>query len=266
VKVRGLIKENALRYKSSRWMNSEGQTISTCSVYDKTQVEVLVENPMRKQTVTGLIKVVIYKDNALLPDERVKEESRILTSPPLSTGRISTGFSPEQESGYHYMIFIEGKQTYVQPKSFPPRLYASKSETALILVDPSNSGLTASTVTFSGKLIEADTGHGIDGAKIHIYDTRHMRRDNRMASGTTGSEGGFTIERIAKKMHWWNDTVQIYAKFEGDDVYKPSTSSPYTISMAQVPRDSDRTLFKELEVFSRLLSYKNKRIERHEPK
>ncbi len=229
-----MTKEPLLQYKSSRWINPDGRTISTCLVYDPVHVEVLVENPMRKQTVTSLIKVLIFKDNAILPDEKVKEESRILTLPPLSTGTISVRFTPVQESGYHYMVLIEGEKTFDQPKQFPPRLYASRKKSILILNEPSNGVLPGSTVTFAGKLVSTDAGDGITGAKVHIYDTRHMRRDNLMASGTTGNDGTFIIERIVKRMHWWDHNVEIYAKFEGDDVYKPSISNQCSVNLAPI--------------------------------
>jgi len=224
-----LTKEPVLQYRSSGWMNSDGQTISTCLVYDPVQIELLVENPMRKQTTTSLVKVAIFRDNGILPDDKVKEESRIMTLPPLSNRTISIYFSPKQESGYHYTIFIEQEKVYDQPRKFPPRLYASRRETAIILDDPSNDFLAGSPVTLAGKLVSADTGEGISDAKINVYDIRHMRRDNLMGFGTTENDGTFIIERITKGTHW-TKTVEIYAKFEGDDVYKPSTTSPLSLS------------------------------------
>jgi len=232
--VRCLAKEPVLQYKSSRWVNSGEETISACLVYDPVQVEVLIENPMRKQMVTSLVKVMVYKDNAYLPDERVKEESRIVTLPLLSTGTLSIRFTPEQESGYHYTIFIEGKGVYNQPKGFPPRLHASKRESVLMLDEPSNGVSAGLAVAFTGRLVSADTGEGIAKAKIYIYDVRHMRKDNLMTSETTGDDGAFIIERTARGMHWWDHNVEIYAKFEGDDVYKPATSNQYSISLAQI--------------------------------
>jgi len=225
-----LTKEHTLQYKSSLWANSDRQTISTCSVYDEVQVEVFVENPTRKQTITSLVRVAIYRDKALSFDEIAKKESRLLTLYPFSTGKISISFSPKRESGYHYVVFIEGKETFTQPKRFPPRLYASKKETTLILNKPLSNVLTGSRFTLTGKLVSADTGESIEAAKIRIYDVRHMRPDKVIDSGTTASDGIFSTERIAKKMHWWNNTAEVYAKFEGDDVYKPSKSNQYAVN------------------------------------
>ena len=235
-KVKTLAKDPELEYKSSRWMNSDGRTISTCLVYDPVQVEVQVENPMRKQAVTSIIKIVIYKDRALLPDNKVKEESRILSLLPLSTGTISASFTPTEESGYHYTILIEGNQAYSQPRHSPPRLFASRRESTLILDEPSGGVPAGSTLTLTGRLLSTDTGEAIDGAKIYIYDVRHMRRDSLISSGITGNDGIFNIGKIAKKMHWWDGTAEIYAKFKGDDVYKLSTSNPRSISVSQMRR------------------------------
>jgi len=217
-----------LQYKSSRWMDSDGRTISTCLVYNKVQVEVLVENPARKQTITSLIKAAIFRDIPHGLDERVKEESRLLTLPPTSTGTISISFIPRQESGYYFTIHVDGKGAHNQLEHSPHRLYASRSETALTLDELTSSRLTGSTVTFTGKLVKSDTGEGIAGADIYIFGSDKVK-NKLMASGTTGGDGTFSIEWIAEKIEWWDSAVETYAKFKGDDVYKPSTSNQYTI-------------------------------------
>jgi len=233
-----LAKDTELQYKSSRWVGPDGQTISKCLVYDPVQVEVLVENPLRKQRVTSLIKVVVYKDRALLPGDKVKEESRILTLPPLSTGTISVSFLPLKESVYHYTVLIEGNQIYTQPRRTPPRLHISKRESVLILDDPSSTVLAGTALTFTGRLLSADTREPIEGAKIRIFNVKHIRRDNPIASVVTGKDGAFSMEKTAKRMHWWDGTFEIYAKFEGDDVYKFSKSNQCAICVAHTPQES----------------------------
>ena len=232
--VRCLIKESTLQYISSRWTDSEGQMISACLVYDPVQIEVQVENPMRKKTITSLVEVVIYRDTVALLAEKVKKAFFTLALSPLSTEIKFVYFTPTQESRYHYKIRIEEKEIYCQPRSIPPRLYASKKESTLTLDEPLSIVQADSTIRFTGKLVSTDLGESIDGARIHIYDIRRTRRDNLMASGTTRNDGTFNIECIVKRMRWRHNTIGIYSKFDGDDVYKPSVSNRYTISLTQL--------------------------------
>ena len=53
-----------------------------------------------------------------------------------------------------------------------------------------------------------------------------------LASGTTGSDGTFSIEWTAKATDWWDNTAEVYAKFEEDDIYESSKSSQYTITVS----------------------------------
>jgi hypothetical protein len=205
--------------------------ISTCSVYDPVQIEIQVENPMRKKTISSLVEVEIYRDTVTLLAEKVMKEFFALALSPLSTEKTLVNFTPSQESRYHYKIRIEKKEIYCQPKSIPPRLYASKKESDLTLNEPLSIVQANSTIHFTGKLVSTNKGEAIDGARIHIYDIRRTRRDNLMASGTTRSDGTFNIECIAKRMGWWRNTINIYSKFDGDDVYKPSVGNQYTIRL-----------------------------------
>jgi hypothetical protein len=205
--------------------------ISTCSVYDPVQIEIQVENPMRKKTISSLVEVEIYRDTVTLLAEKVMKEFFALALSPLSTEKTLVNFTPSQESRYHYKIRIEKKEIYCQPKSNPPRLYASKKESTLTLDEPLSIVQANSTIHFTGKMVSTNEGESIDGARIHIYDVRRTRRDNLMASGTTRSDGTFNIECIVKRMGWWRNTIDIYSKFDGDDLYKPSVGNRYTIRL-----------------------------------
>ncbi len=224
------MKEPIIQYKSSRWTGLNGETVFQCFVYDDVQVEVIVENPMRKQTVTNLVKVTIYKDNIFLPDSYVKRDKHIVTLPPLSTGRITVPFKPAYEAGYHYEISIENEKVYSQPKGFPPRLYASRRNAALIINEPLGMVTSNPGLTITGRLISAENGEGIEGAKIGIYDVRILRRDDLIAYGVTSKNGVFTISDVKSKALRWNRRLRIYAKFFGDDVYKPAVSNQYTVN------------------------------------
>lgn len=226
-----MAKESVLQYKSSRWIDSEGHMVSACLVYDKVQIEVIVENPMRKHPVTNIVKLGIYKDIIHWLDEKLKEETLIITVHPLETKRFVVSFTPIEESGYYYTIHIEGE--LIDTKLCLHRgLYAIRKEPTLILNEPSESVLAGSVITFTGRLVNTETGEGIPSAKIYICD-HDMVRSKLEASGTTGSDGTFCIEWHAKKMDLLDSIVETYAKFEGDDFYKASKSNLYKINVAR---------------------------------
>jgi hypothetical protein len=227
-----LSKESTLQYISSRWIDSEGKTISECAVYDPVQIEVQVENPLRKTTITNLVQVAIYRDSVALFANKVQTKYFQLTLSPLSTETKFIYFTPSEESRYHYKIRIEKKEIYCQPKSIPPRLYASKKESSITLNVPSKVQAD-STIHFTGKLVSSNPGEGVDGAKIQIYDVRLTRKDNLMASGTTKSDGTFNIECKVKRMRLWHHTIDVYSKFDGDDLYKQSVSNLHTIRLTK---------------------------------
>jgi uncharacterized protein YegP (UPF0339 family) len=103
-------------------------------------------------------------------------------------------------------------------------------ETTLILDPPPSKALKGSTVTFTGKLISE--GEGVVGAKIDIYESdRSFMKDDYMVSGYTLEDGTFNIDWEAKEMDWWDNTVEVYAKFEGAASHKPSRSKQYVITV-----------------------------------
>ncbi len=104
-------------------------------------------------------------------------------------------------------------------------------ETVLTLDPPPSTAAKGSTVTFTGRLVEAYTGIPVAGAVIKIYES-DVGFDDLMVSGTTRSDGGFSIEWTAKKMDWWDKTAETYAKFDGTTLYAPSRSSQYTITVS----------------------------------
>jgi len=112
--------------------------------------------------------------------------------------------------------------------------------TTLILDKTPNIAKNGSSITFTGKLVRDDTGEVITGAKIDIYDEndlydifeRSYMKDDHIASGKTRSDGTFSIEWKVQKMDWWDDTVEVYAMFEGTASYKPSRSKQYIITVS----------------------------------
>ena len=43
----------------------------------------------------------------------------------------------------------------------------------------------------------------------------------------TNKDGDFSIDWKAKQQDWWDDSVEVYARFEGDEKYNPSQTDTY---------------------------------------
>jgi hypothetical protein len=87
-----------------------------------------------------------------------------------------------------------------------------------------------SMVTFEGKLKDTDTGKGIGGAEIGIYERdRSFMGDDVLVSGMTAKDGTFRIDWKAKQQDWWDDSVEVYARFGGNEKHNPSQTDTYRI-------------------------------------
>jgi uncharacterized protein YegP (UPF0339 family) len=103
-------------------------------------------------------------------------------------------------------------------------------DTTLKMSCPPTSVDLNSIVTFEGKLMNSDTGKGIVDAKIDIYERdRSFMGDDVLVSGMTNKDGNFKIDWKAKQQDWWDDSVEVYARFEGTERYNPSQTDPYRI-------------------------------------
>lgn len=103
-------------------------------------------------------------------------------------------------------------------------------KTSLTLDAPPSWVPAGSPVIFTGKLVEVDTGKPVTGATIKIFD-RDFGRDDLLASGTTESDGRFSVKCIVKKTDLRDNTVEIYAKFEGSDDYQSSKSKQSVVEI-----------------------------------
>ena len=114
-------------------------------------------------------------------------------------------------------------------KKNPPAM--TKHQKTLLTLDPPSSRVSkGSIVTFTGRLLEASTGNPIPGKTIKICD-RDPMSDDLLASGATQTDGCFSINWTAKKTDRWDNTAEIYAKFEGDQESKKSESNQYVITI-----------------------------------
>lgn len=105
-------------------------------------------------------------------------------------------------------------------------------ETGILLLEPPNVVESGSLVTFEGWLINAKTGKGIVNAPIDIWENdRSFMSDKVLVSGLTDNEGAFNISWKAVQQDWWDDIVELYAKFSGSGNCKAVRSANYRIEV-----------------------------------
>lgn len=102
-------------------------------------------------------------------------------------------------------------------------------DTGMAVLSPPNVVESGSMVTFEGWLMTR-TGKGIRKATVDIVESnRSFMRDKVLISGVTGEDGRFSISWKSYQQDWWDDTVEIYARFCGTEKYKPVRSATYRI-------------------------------------
>ena len=102
--------------------------------------------------------------------------------------------------------------------------------TTLEMTCPPESVDLNSIVTFEGQLTASNTCQGIGEMEIGIYERdRSFMYDDMIASGITKKDGSFKIEWKAKQQDWWDDSVEVYARFNGTEKRNPIQSSFFKI-------------------------------------
>jgi uncharacterized protein YegP (UPF0339 family) len=110
----------------------------------------------------------------------------------------------------------------------PMQPAAGAVDTTLKMACPPASVDLNSILTFEGNLMSSETGEGIGDAKIDIYEKdRSFMGNDVLVSGMTNKDGDFSIDWKAKQQDWWDDSVEVFAHFEGDEKYNPSKTDTY---------------------------------------
>ena len=100
-----------------------------------------------------------------------------------------------------------------------------------LTLDPVSGASAGDIVVFTGRLT-AD-GQPLSGAPVSIYEDDPLSPDQRLGSGTTDSEGGFSIEwRVTAGL--LETDFDIYAKFDGDAVYEGSRTENQTAAITKI--------------------------------
>ena len=99
------------------------------------------------------------------------------------------------------------------------------NDTVLLLDSLPASVDSGSTLTLKGKLTVHDTVEGIGCAEIYIMEKdRSFLRDDLLVSCATNNDGSFAVDWVAKQKDFWDNKIQVYARFKGTENYKPSKS------------------------------------------
>jgi uncharacterized protein YegP (UPF0339 family) len=116
----------------------------------------------------------------------------------------------------------------------------SIENTGIAMLAPPNIVESGTIITFEGWLINAKTGAGIRNAPIDIWESdRSFMNDKVLTSGETDDEGSFNITWKATQQDWWDDTVEVYAKFKGKEKCKPTRSANYRIKVLWYAKRKD---------------------------
>jgi small conductance mechanosensitive channel len=136
----------------------------------------------------------------------------------------------ESEDGTKEILIPSGTVvTQTIHKKMPP-IESKPVKTILTLDPPSANVAEGVAIIFAGKLVEAATGKALAGETIAIYDS-DVGEDDLLASGTTESDGTFTIGWKAEKVDPFDNTAEIYARFEGDDDNRSSKSDRFVVKV-----------------------------------
>jgi uncharacterized protein YegP (UPF0339 family) len=196
--------------------------IEDLSVEKETIQEIVV--PVKMEETDSAPKI---EPEATSGSETVKEvevappkiETLIASSSEEETSKTETVLPEATPEELSQTIPITTVETKV-PKSNLP------TETKLELYTAPEKMKKGELVTLKGKLSESDSGKGIPGAKIRIYERdTSILGDAYLANGTTGEDGSFNIDWKAKRLTWRKNTGKIYATFLGNEIAKPSKSS-----------------------------------------
>jgi uncharacterized protein YegP (UPF0339 family) len=107
--------------------------------------------------------------------------------------------------------------------------HVGATDTGIAMLSPPNVVESGSMVAFEGWLM-TQRGKGIVKAAIDIVESdRSFMGDRVLVSGVTGEDGSFNIKWKSYQADWWDDTVEVYAKFSGTEKHKPSRSANYRI-------------------------------------
>jgi hypothetical protein len=87
-------------------------------------------------------------------------------------------------------------------------------------------------IEFTGRLEESPSMTPLLGMRVEIME-KDIGRDDLLASGTTDEGGRYSIPWNVTMVDWIDETMEIYAKFEGTKRYRDSKSEVQIITLTR---------------------------------
>ena len=103
-------------------------------------------------------------------------------------------------------------------------------ETKLELTNMPTQATKKDIISLQGKLTNSATGKGIPYAVVDLFERdRSFFNDEWLADAGTREDGSFTIDWKVRKVDWWDNTAEIYARFYRHITAQSSKSTIYKI-------------------------------------
>jgi len=132
-------------------------------------------------------------------------------------------------SSLYRVIYADGKSVPVMRPYYEDKIQFD-SRTSLELNKLPATVTEEQRITFSGSLSTID-GHPVGYAKINIIEEDGGSYDDILASTKTNQYGQFSIDWIVKDTDFWDNTLEIFASFSGDNSVQQNRTSIQNITI-----------------------------------
>lgn len=136
----------------------------------------------------------------------------------------------ETEDNEHDILIPNGTVVTQIIKKKLPHISLKPLETAVALDEPPTYVTRGQVIVFTGRLVEQESGKPIGERTVKLLD-QDIGRDDTLASGITNADGTFSVSWKAKKTDALDSTVELYAKFDGDDKYACGKTKVFTLTI-----------------------------------
>lgn len=110
--------------------------------------------------------------------------------------------------------------------------FRSADKSTFISINVSDTSVNAgNTLMISGRLVNK-IGEGIPNALIYIKDEDSLSGDEELGRTRTDANGNFSFNWQARKMDAFDNTVEVFAVFEGDSSFQRSVSEIRTVNVS----------------------------------
>ena len=168
----------------------------------------------------------------------------ILMTRPFTFGDVitiagNTGVVKEIKLMHIHLDTLEGAKDILVPNSMVLSQVILKNmpgermgpiPTMITLDQPLERVKIGTEIVFTGHLMESVSRKPLAGADVQLYDKDIISND-LLAEGQTDAEGNYSIQWVSRKVDPFDETAEIFAKFEGDDDHKSSHSHQFLLTV-----------------------------------